>query len=249
MKQLQAKKAVVLGGSRGLGLGVVRALHDEGADVLCLARDPARLDAVRAEIPGIKTLAGDISDPMTAPRVLGEVRPEIVVLAAGATPRMAPVHEQSWEDFDRVWQTDTRAAFYLGKQAMTQPLASGSVVVIVSSGAAVNGSNLSGGYAGAKRMQWFLTKYLDAESKRASLGIRFVALLPKQLVAETDLGRAAASAYAAREGISLEKFVQRFEVPLTPDGFGAGVVSLITKPELAEGTVFTISGSGVERLE
>jgi hypothetical protein len=121
--------------------------------------------------------------------------------------------------------------------------------VIVSSGAAINGSNLSGGYAGAKRMQWFLTKYLDGESKRASLGIRFVAILPKQLVTDTDLGRTAASEYARREGITLEKFMERFSVPLTPDAFGRGVVSLITNPELGEGTVFTIAGGGMERLE
>ena len=63
-------------------------------------------------------------------------------------------------------------------------------------------------------MQWFLTKYLDGESKRASLVIRFVALLPKQLVTDTDLGRPAASEYARREGITLEKFMERFSVPL-----------------------------------
>lgn len=46
--------------------------------------------------------------------------------------------------------SDTQAAFHLIKTALTMPLSSGSAVVLVSSGAAIDGSPLSGGYAGAK---------------------------------------------------------------------------------------------------
>jgi hypothetical protein len=40
--------------------------------------------------------------------------------------------------------------------ALNQPLKPGSRVLVVSSGAAENGSPMSGGYGGAKRMLWFM---------------------------------------------------------------------------------------------
>jgi NAD(P)-dependent dehydrogenase (short-subunit alcohol dehydrogenase family) len=51
-------------------------------------------------------------------------------------------------------------------------------VISLSSGAALRGSPLSGGYAGAKAAIGRLTGYAAEESERAGLGIRFVSLLP-----------------------------------------------------------------------
>jgi len=59
------------------------------------------------------------------------------------------------------------------------PLAPGSIVITLSSGAALRGSPLSGGYAGAKAAIRWLTAYAAQESGREGLGIRFVSLLPQ----------------------------------------------------------------------
>jgi hypothetical protein len=56
-----------------------------------------------------------------------------------------------------------------------------STVFIVSSGAAIDGSPLSSGYAGAKRMEWFLADYAQKVSNAKELGIRFVAVLPRPI--------------------------------------------------------------------
>ena len=47
---LTGKRALVLSSSRGLGLGVARALAAEGAEVLMTARSAERLNAAAAEI-------------------------------------------------------------------------------------------------------------------------------------------------------------------------------------------------------
>jgi NAD(P)-dependent dehydrogenase (short-subunit alcohol dehydrogenase family) len=51
--QLTGKRAVVTGGSRGIGLAVARALVGEGADVALVARDESRLRDAAAELAGL----------------------------------------------------------------------------------------------------------------------------------------------------------------------------------------------------
>jgi len=246
---LDGKTALVTGGSRGLGQGIVRALAAEGAAVWALARDSGPLARLQREVDGVHTLVADVTDPQTAPQTLRETRPDILVLNAGATPTLAPVHQQSWEQFARVWETDVKATFSFGREALLLPLAPGSLVVIVSSGAAIGGSPLSGGYAGAKRTQWFLAHYLQQEADSLKLGIRFVALLPQQIIGTTQLGHNAASAYAAQQGISEQTFLERFGPPLTPEGVGRAVVALLTDQAYRDRTAFGISGQGLTSLD
>ncbi len=170
MRQLDGKIAVVIGGSRGFGQGIVRALAAEGAVVWALARNAGRLAQLKQAVAGVQTLLADVTEAQTAPQTLRATRPDILVLNAGATPSMAPVHQQSWEQFARTWQTDVYMTFAFGKEALLLPLAPGSVVVIVSSGAAIGGSPLSGGYAGAKRTQWFLAQYLQHDQRTSVPG-------------------------------------------------------------------------------
>ncbi len=249
MGQLRNKTAVVTGGSRGLGRAIVEALAAEGASVWAVARDEERLEQLRREVPGVQTRVGDVADPQTAARVMEHIRPDIIVLNAGTRPWLGPVHEQSWEQFSRVWETDVRSTFEFGKAALSLPLPSGSTIIVISSGAAIGGSALSGGYAGAKRTQWFLADLLQHYSNALNLGLRFIALLPLQIIGATELGYAAASAYAAEQGLSAQAFLERQAQPLTPEMVGRGVVALLTDPAYHEGSTFGVNGHGLELMK
>jgi len=72
--------------------------------------------------------------------------------------------------------------------AIRLPLSRGGRVLIGSSGAAIAGSPLSGGYAGAKRMLWLMGEYANGVSAELDLGIRFQVLVPLQIVGDTGIG-------------------------------------------------------------
>ncbi|HJZ68169.1 MAG TPA: SDR family oxidoreductase [Blastocatellia bacterium] len=249
MQTLEQQRVLITGGSRGLGLGVVEALVARHANVTVIARDSARLNDLKVRL-GVSIIIGDATDPRIAESALREARPSVLVLNAGATPTMAPLHEQTWESFSKNWNTDVRSTFNWIQGALRLPLERGSRVLMSSSGAAIEGSPLSGGYAGAKRMIWMMAGYANGVASDLNLGIRFQALLVRQIIGATELGRAAAEAYARRKGVSAEAFLAGFGKPLSPRDFGEHVVTLLTDPKYESATAFGIRGeTGVELLK
>jgi NAD(P)-dependent dehydrogenase (short-subunit alcohol dehydrogenase family) len=220
--------AIVTGASRGFGRGIATALSRAGARVVGVARDRAALDELSAELGGSFTaVAADVADPIVAGRLIDTYHPGILVLNAGATPLPRPVQHHTWQTFSSNWDTDVQHAFNWTREALLAPLAPGSTVITLSSGAALRGSPLSGGYAGAKAAIRFLTAYAAAESARAGLGIRFVSLLP-QLTPATALGTRYVEAYAAREGVDVAAYTAAQGPPLTPEQVGKSVTDLVT---------------------
>jgi NAD(P)-dependent dehydrogenase (short-subunit alcohol dehydrogenase family) len=137
-------------------------------------------------------------------------------------------------------------AFGWTREALLAPLDPGSTVIAFSSGAAINGSPLSGGYAGAKAAIRFLTAYAAAESERNALDIRFTAVLP-QLTPATELGAAAVAAYAARQGADLSAFLQGMGPALTPEQVAKAIVDIITDPGLAQ-VAYQLGAAGLSPL-
>ena len=246
---LKDKTVVVTGGSRGLGLGLVEALVAHGARVTVVARRAEALESVRARL-GVVTISADVTDEAAAHRILAEVRPDILVLNAGAAPRMGRLDQISWADFTATWEHDVKAGLHWLQAALNLPLGPGSRVLVTSSGAAVGGSPMSGAYGGAKRMLWFMAQYANGVSAQKDLGIRFQAIVPQQMVAGTGVGDAGANAYARAAGVTPEEIVARFGAPMPPRAFGEKVVSVLDDPKYADGFAFGLRGdTGVTMLE
>lgn len=246
-RTFEGQAALVIGGSSGVGKATVQALGAAGASVTAVGRDGVRLRALEAERFGrVTTRQGDATDPAFVERLLGELRPQHVVLAAGVTPRMGGVHELDWDVFSEAWNTDLKASYLVVKYALTLPLPKGSTIVLVSSGAAVNGSFLSGGYAGAKRMQWLLAGYARKISEAKGLGIRTLAVLPRQLIEGTTIAARASATYAATLGITAEAYMKRFEVPLDADKVASAIVTALAGGVPAELDAIAVLGTGIE---
>jgi NAD(P)-dependent dehydrogenase (short-subunit alcohol dehydrogenase family) len=249
MQTLKDQRVIVTGGSSGLGLGVVEALVARQAKVMVVARDAQRLAEVENRF-GVVSAAGDVADRALAVSLLQEYRPTVLVLNAGATPPTGPLHEQSWDSFSVNWNSDVKAGFHWIQEAIRLPLARGSRVLIGSSGAAISGSPMSGGYAGAKRMLWLMASYANVVSAELNLGIRFQALVPQQMTGAGAVGRAGAEFYARRKGVTPEQFLAGFGKPLSARDFGEYVVSILTEPQYEKAPAFGIKGDhGIVALE
>jgi NAD(P)-dependent dehydrogenase (short-subunit alcohol dehydrogenase family) len=238
------RTTIVVGASRGLGRGIAEAFADAGAPVIAVARTPA------ASTGTIQAEAADAGDPAVAAGLLERHEPQAVVLVAGATPVMRPLQDQTSETFSVNWHTDVRIAFHWLRAALLTPLRPGGRVVVVSSGAALAGSPLSGGYAGAKATQRFITAYAQDEARRAGLDITFTAVLP-QITPRTDLGRSAVRAYADRGGQSDEEYLQQVGVrgePLSPEVAGAAVVELVRADPASVAPGYLLTGAGLREL-
>jgi NAD(P)-dependent dehydrogenase (short-subunit alcohol dehydrogenase family) len=228
---MSIQRALVIGAGSGVGHATASALAAAGARVLATASER------------------DATDPAQVAALLGEADPDLVVVAAGTRPRMASIEEQSWESFSAPWNVDVKIAFEVGRAALARPLRPGSTVVIVSSGAGLDGSPLSGGYAGAKRTQMFLAGYLQGAAAARELGIRFVALAPRQLLAGTAIGEAAAAAYGGEAGDSVEAYMKRrFPVALDPAGVARAILSIASGEEHPQATVLTVTAAGLQEI-
>jgi NAD(P)-dependent dehydrogenase (short-subunit alcohol dehydrogenase family) len=238
---------IVVGASRGLGRGIAMAFADASAPVIAVARAEAALADLADGRGNVQPEVADAGDPTVAGSLLDRYEPRAVLLVAGATPLIRPLHQHTWETFSVNWQTDVRIAFNWLREALLKPLRPGSRVVVVSSGAALNGSPLSGGYAGAKATQRFITAYAQDESRRAGLDITFTAVLPR-ITPLTDLGRPAVRAYAARSGQTEEQYIQQFGEPLTPEVAGTAVVELVRADTEAVAPGYLLTGAGLQKL-
>src|SRR5580698_1031141 len=175
--EISGATAVVTGASRGFGRAIATALARAGANVVGVSRDRTRLEELRAELgAGFAPVVADAADPVTAGQLIDQYRPSVLVLNAGASPLARPLQRHTWQTFSRNWEVDVQQAFNWTREALLLPLDPGSVVIAMSSGAAVNGSPLSGGYAGAKATIKFIADYAAIESQRAGLGIEFVSV-------------------------------------------------------------------------
>lgn len=216
---MSIQRALVIGAGSGVGKSTASALRTAGVDVLASGRER------------------DATDHAEAAALLAEADPDLVVVAAGARPRMVSIEEQSWESFSAPWDVDVKLAFEVGRAILARPLRPGSTVVIVSSGAGVNptGSPMSGGYAGAKRMQMFLAGYFQQAAEARRLGIRFVAVAPMQFLTGTRIGEAATAAYGSGN----------WPVALDPDGVARAILAVASGEE-HRGETLGVTGKGVE---
>ena len=249
MERLNDQNVVVLGAGRGLGAMIAERTAANGARTLAVSRSRGT-EAYSASMSGRPDLLLlDAADEAAPESVFAKLEPSLLVVCGGARPFAAPIHEMSWEQFSVNWENDVKMSFLFCKAALSRPLARGSVVILVSSGAALGGSPISGGYAGAKRTQMQIANYCQKESDRLGLGIRFIALAPAMIMPETELGAKAVAAYADYLGIEPAQFIASMASRQTPEQVVEAILEIAGNPDAREGNVFKVTSDGIASVQ
>jgi 3-oxoacyl-[acyl-carrier protein] reductase len=113
---LRGRRALVMGGSRGLGKAVAKVLVEEGARVAICARDAERLAAAAAEL-GVERFACDLSVPGAAAALVHDVENrlgqlDVLVVNTGGPPTglFAELSDTAWRmAFEQLWMSSVGA--------------------------------------------------------------------------------------------------------------------------------------------
>jgi NAD(P)-dependent dehydrogenase (short-subunit alcohol dehydrogenase family) len=102
---LRGRRALVTGGNRGIGLEVVRVLHDLGLQVFLGARDPDTGARAAAELPGVEPVRIDVGDITSIEAAAATLMPEGVdVIVNNAAIR--PGRRLTERDVDEAWRVN-----------------------------------------------------------------------------------------------------------------------------------------------
>ena len=180
--ELAGKRAVITGGSKGIGRAAAEALADEGCDVLLAARDPAALEEAAAAIRArrqvnVTTLSVDLSRH-DAVLQLAEVAgaPDILVNNAGAIPGgdLLTVDNETWR---AAWDLKVFGFISLCRAVYPPMAARGSGVIVNVIGAA--GEKLDPNYLAGSTGNASLMAFTRALGRASTAdGLRVVGINP-----------------------------------------------------------------------
>ncbi|MCC7283256.1 MAG: SDR family oxidoreductase [Acetobacteraceae bacterium] len=256
--QLAGKKALVMGGSKGLGLASAEALAAEGCAIALSSRDPAAAAAALAERFGVAVhaIAADAGSAAAidtlaeqAAARLGGV--DIVILNHGGPPPCTAV-EMTAEQLDSWYRIIVAHPIRLAMQLLPAMRAQkfGRIIAVGSAGMIQPIPNLAlSNTLRAAIVGW--TKTLSSEV--AIDGVTVNVLAPGAI--RTDRSLQTAGANAAREGIGAEEWIRRraANIPAgrygTPTEFGA-LAAFLASPlaSYVTGTVMRADGGMVRSV-
>ena len=182
---LVGQRALVTGGTKGIGGAIVRQFLDLGASVFIVARDTEllqqQLTEYRRQGHTVDGVAADVSQSGEAVRVIETVRAtgetlDILVNNAGTNIRK-PTADYSEADYDHILNTNLRSAYELSQAAYPLLKASGNgKIIMVSSVSGLTHTSSGSLYGMTKAAMLQLTRNLAVEW--APDGIRVNAVAP-----------------------------------------------------------------------
>ncbi len=182
---LSGRRALVTGGSRGIGAATARLLARSGADVAITYRNrQADAEAVAAEVVALGRRASvhrvELADPKNVDAAVGRIAADwggvdILVGNAGIWPSdEAAVNDMPDERWSRTMAENIDGMFYSTRAAL-RVMGNGGRVVLVSSTAGQRGESMHADYAASKGAMISFVKSVAVEVARRGITVNSVA--------------------------------------------------------------------------
>lgn len=246
------RRAVVIGGSRGIGRAVVTRLADDGFRVLATGRDAGSLGQLEQDMAArglaVDTLVADAADEAATQRLAEEAGDtDALVFNAGASGA-APLARTDLASWEKILRVNATGAFLALRAFVPAMVTRGrGRVVVVASTAAVSGSAYISAYTASKHAALGLVRSVAAEV--AGSGVTVNAVCPHFV--RTDMtdrsieriqqatGRDEADARAQLERSS------RLGRLIEPEEVAAAVAMLVSEgPAPVNGQALVMDGGG-----
>jgi NAD(P)-dependent dehydrogenase (short-subunit alcohol dehydrogenase family) len=217
MDRLKNKRALVTGGSSGIGLETAKQFVSEGARVAITGRDPAALELARKELGDQAIyIVSDASDAAAQKDVAEKLKEEfgnldILFVNAGIAD-LKPIEQFDEAAFDRAFNINVRGPFFLIRALLPVFANPASIVLNASINAHIGMPNASV-YSASKAALLSLARTLSAEL--IPRGIRLNAVSPGPIATPlySKLGLSDADLKATAESLRQQVPAKRFGEP------------------------------------
>lgn len=236
LTNLSGKTAIVTGGSKGIGLGIVKRLSEAGANIV-IADIDQEAGEEQAKICGENALClkTDVSDEKSVENMVSETvkrfgRIDILVNNAGIYPNMLVMNMEP-KDFDRVIAVNLKSVFLCTKLVAEQMIKQGDggrIINITSIDALHPSSAGLAHYDASKHGVWGFTKNVALELAPHKIWVNAVA--PGGIV--TPGVQDAQKSAQVPKGVDMSKMIEAFmaKIPMRrmgePDDIGKAVLFL-----------------------
>jgi NAD(P)-dependent dehydrogenase (short-subunit alcohol dehydrogenase family) len=213
MPRLQGKRALITGGTSGIGLETARRFLEEGARVAITGLNKSSLDSARKELGDVVVIEADAGDAEVQGGVAAQIRAsfgklDVVFINAGIV-ELKPLGQWDAAAFDRSFNTNVKGPYFL-IQALLPVFANPASIVINGSVNAHIGMPTSSVYAATKAAMISLIKTLSGEL--IPLGIRVNAVSAGPIMTPVHAGRSEEERAAFIKQIPVGRFGQPSEI-------------------------------------
>ena len=216
--RVDGKRALITGGSRGIGLAAAFALGQAGADVVIAARDQGGLDEAKKNLcangldeASINAVVLDVTDAHAVQQTIAALGPIHVLVNNAGGNRGGLLKDKTAADIEAVLRLNVTSSMLVSQvviQGLVDAGERGSIINLSSQYGHI-GSAERTLYSAAKHAVEGYTKSLAWEV--GSLGIRVNTVAPSMI--ETDMTRERLSQPGVREGFAQKSALGRIGYP------------------------------------
>ncbi|EAQ98066.1 SDR family NAD(P)-dependent oxidoreductase [Congregibacter litoralis] len=176
------KTVIVTGSSTGIGAGIAKRVHDEGANVIINARNAQKCEELAATLEAERTLVvpGDVSKSAFADEIVAAAVEKFggldVLVNNAGVGGSSMLHKTSDDEIDRIIDINVKGVIYLCRAAIPHLQKNSGSIVNISSVSGIGGDSLLPVYNASKGAVTNLTRGLALQV--GGMGIRVNAINP-----------------------------------------------------------------------